>query len=251
MALSIDEIRKRLDQLHPEDQGLEIGRDELRAVLAQVHGKAMHPYYDRSGVTIYHGDCRELIPALTWDTAFADPPYNVGRKYLGLDDSLPDVDFAAFVASWLPALIAKSKRLAVTGGVANQTVYLSYKPKWTIAWVKPFSVSHSPLGASNWEPVSVWGDGWHGARNDVIRETWIRAADATGHDCPKSLNFMMAIVRRLQGDVLLDPFCGSGTTLVAAKRQGVKAIGIEIEERYCEIAAKRLQQEVLPLEMAR
>jgi DNA modification methylase len=75
-------------------------------------------------------------------------------------------------------------------------------------------------------------------------------ADVKGHPCPypEMLPSRCIAATTMPDDTVLEPFCGSGTTLLAAKELGRRAIGIEIEERYCEIAAKRLSQEVLPLE---
>jgi site-specific DNA-methyltransferase (adenine-specific) len=77
--------------------------------------------------------------------------------------------------------------------------------------------------------------------------TWNNATEENGHPCPKPLPVIKWIVSRvsLEGETIIDPFMGSGTTLRAAKDLGRKAIGIEIEERYCEIAAKRMSQEVM------
>jgi site-specific DNA-methyltransferase (adenine-specific) len=80
--------------------------------------------------------------------------------------------------------------------------------------------------------------------------TCAETSEKNGHPCPKPLGLMRWLVARVSkpNETVLDPFMGSGTTLLAAKDMGHRAIGIEIEERYCEIAAKRLSQEVLPLE---
>jgi site-specific DNA-methyltransferase (adenine-specific) len=83
-------------------------------------------------------------------------------------------------------------------------------------------------------------------RTDVYR---VGPWERTGHPNGKPLEVVTDLCRRLCVSTVLDPFLGSGTTLVAAKQLGRRAIGIEIEERYCEIAARRLSQDVLPLEV--
>ncbi len=111
----------------------------------------------------------------------------------------------------------------------------------------------SPFGACNWEPVLFWGDTkpQKGCRVDVIRAGIVPIPDSSlgGHPCPKPDLWAIGLVEMLseRSDTVLDPFMGSGTTLVAAKRLGRKAIGIELEEKYCEIAAKRLAQGALDL----
>jgi DNA modification methylase len=126
-------------------------------------------------------------------------------------------------------------------------------PRWVACWARPASSARSKVGGfSHWSPILLYGD----LTLKVDFRSWHAIANAYesgfGHPSPKLECLMYWLVEELSapGDVVLDPFMGSGTTLVAAKRLGCRAIGIEIEERYCEIAAKRLGQEVLPLEQA-
>jgi site-specific DNA-methyltransferase (adenine-specific) len=109
-----------------------------------------------------------------------------------------------------------------------------------------------------WQPILVYGTDPYlkrgmGSRPDTISVgaggAGLGEVGASEHPCPKPLDVWKRILLRVspvEGELVLDPFMGSGTTLRAAKDLGRKAIGIEIEERYCEIAAKRLAQEVLP-----
>jgi site-specific DNA-methyltransferase (adenine-specific) len=102
----------------------------------------------------------------------------------------------------------------------------------------------------SWEEIYVLGNGFTGKRDEGVLHghlvvSWESRGRTHPHEKPVSL--MTYLIGKTDADWVLDPFMGSGTTLRAAKDLGRKAIGIEIEERYCEIAAERLSQEVLPL----
>lgn len=204
------------------------------------------PYYDEGGVTLYLGDCRDVLPSLAGildDSAVVtDPPYGVGFGYTSsyVDNS----------EGWL----AVRTTLAELVSVHQAAVCMSFArlwempaARWAACWFKPGSVRRSRIGGwSTWEPVLLYGPGWRIA-NDMIRlpDCTNHTPEAAGHPCPKPAQLFSWIIGGTLANLILDPFAGSGTTLVAAKNLGRKAIGIEIEERYCEIAAKRLSQGVL------
>ena len=126
----------------------------------------------------------------------------------------------------------------------------NYPPaKWVICWHKPGAVCYNATGGFNiWEPILIYGNVGR-YTEDYFSST--PRNFSTGpeklHPCPKNFDLWTWIILKIPEELtILDPFMGSGTTLVAAKELGRKAIGIEIEEKYCEIAAKRLAQEILP-----
>jgi DNA modification methylase len=211
----------------------------------------MGPYYQHAGITIYHGDCREILPNLDYRVLVTDPPYGVGfsgkttkggKKVGGYtigDD--PDIG---------PWVVTEALKKAVRGLVFPGTrQMLRYPTPADIGCVFcPSGSGVGPWGFGMFHPVLYYGKcpnvhlGIH--PNSI---TSFAISDIDGHPCPKPLAWMKWAVKRvtLEGETLIDPLCGSGTTLEAAKLLGFDAIGIEIEERYCEIAAKRLGQEVL------
>ncbi len=198
----------------------------------------MKPYYEdtKAGIVIYNADCRDVLPGLpSVDLVLTDPPYGMGKA--AWDVLIPSCE-------WLP-VARQSKTVALFCGVRGLFDYP--KPDWTMAWVRMASTQRNGKfrGFNNWEPVLVYG----GDRipNDVVSMQNLQDCEAAAHPTSKPLRLMTKLAERLGGETILDPFMGSGTTLRAAKDLGRKAIGIEIEERYCEIAAKRLSQEVLAL----
>jgi site-specific DNA-methyltransferase (adenine-specific) len=206
----------------------------------------MKPYYDYAGITIYHGDCREILPGLKADLVITDPPYGmnfrscyriVKHDAIAGDDTLP--------------IDAINEAIAAADGAAY--IFCRWdnltdmpKPRSVIAWVK----NNWSMGdlkhehGRQWEACCFYPRATHEFIKripDVIFE------ERTGNDLhptQKPENLIRVLIQANVGNTILDPFMGSGTTLVAAKNLGRKAIGIEIEEKYCEIAAKRLSQEV-------
>ncbi len=203
----------------------------------------MTPYYDHAGITIYHGDCREIIPHRFADLVVTDPPYGVAFKY-GQHNDGDLVAYCSLIGDVLDLL--NGFPILITCGKRN---LWSYPPaKDIFCWQKPGSTRRNNLGAFNeWEFVLTYGD----LPKKPVTD-WIRLPDVSNHDagnnhpCPKPVKLFRWLIEQCTESqhIILDPFMGSGTTLRAAKDLGRKAIGIEIEERYCEIAAKRMAQEV-------
>lgn len=237
----------------------------------------MKPYYQDNHVTLYHGDCREVLETLPDESVRAvitDPPYTerthksarckVGKTQ-GKDiirDGVPD--FAAITDDDLRACLSECGRISQGWVIATldyrHAVEFDLEPPLGLkcqrvgVWVKtnPTPQLTGDRPAQGWEAIaylhrargrSVWyGGGKHG--NYILP-----IAAPEGHPTAKPLPMLHDMVRRFtgSGDAILDPFAGSGTTLRAAVDEGRHAIGVELEERYCEIIAKRLAQGALDL----
>jgi site-specific DNA-methyltransferase (adenine-specific) len=216
----------------------------------------MTPYYEDGTVTIYHGDCREVLPDLSADVVLTDPPYAIGVDYGAYDDT--DANLNALLDEVLPLIFAVADRVLITPGVGNLWRYP--EPKWVLCWFDPGGTGSGPWGFCTWQPVLAYGTDPYlaagkGRRPDgrqfmLGRRPHKEDKDGSGgHPCPKPLDVMSWLVSRsaVAPATFVDPFMGSGSTLRAAKNHGHQAIGIEIDERYCEIAAKRMGQGVLEL----
>lgn len=226
---------------------------------------ALTPYYDHAGITIYHGDALEILPQLgPVDAVVTDPPYgmNLGKHggakdkrarelrrqaYKSYDDT--PANYAKIIAPAVGIAIDKAKRAAVFAPAPSAWL-LPAPDALGGVWV-PAANGRCPWGFQNLAPVLFYGvaPDLHMGASQTVKRASGRADTELGHPCPKPmpwLHWLVGLASRIN-ETVLDPFMGSGTTLRAAKDLGRKAIGIEIEERYCEIAAKRLAQEVLPL----
>jgi len=212
----------------------------------------MTPYYSDDHVTIYHGDCRDIMPSLTFDVIVTDPPYGMalssgrggafGDLNVANDHNVSTRDEALALAPFTPKLVFGRWSAPRPDGV-----------RMVLTWEKGEHVGMGDL-ALPWKPnteeVYVIGSGFVGRRGGcVLRYNAPPPAASQGrrHPTEKPVDLMRDLIGKCPPGVILDPFMGSGSTLRAAKDLGRKAIGIEVEERYCEIAAKRMAQEVLPL----
>lgn len=221
----------------------------------------MKPYYEDSAVQIFLGDCREVLPALgPVDLVLTDPPYNAvnigpNERTYEHHEVLSDEEYERFCQEWFALAGKLTDRLVFTSGIKYAWLYPA--PLWVLCWHKPSGVAYNRMrGLNAWEPVLVYGyppKKWRG--QDYFRQDPLNFSKGPerDHPCPKPITLYRWLVENasLEGELILDPFMGSGTTLRAAKDLGRKAIGIESEERYCEIAAKRMAQAVLPLETQR
>jgi site-specific DNA-methyltransferase (adenine-specific) len=204
----------------------------------------MRPYYDEGGITLYLGDSREVLPQIEQaDLVLTDPPYGVGKAEW--DEAFPLWWFneAARIAPVLGVMPGTSNILNCPREIGR----LAYK--WTLAAYLVNGMTRGVFGFANWIPCLVYaaeGVKLYCQNGDITRIV-VGREPMPNHPSPKPLDAMRWFVARLPGQTILDPFAGSGTTLVAAKQLGRKAIGIEVNEQYAEIAARRLSQGVLAL----
>jgi DNA modification methylase len=217
----------------------------------------IEPYYDHAGITIYHGDCREILPQLEpVDLVLTDPPYGMGKvMVVAGSDRTTHIKNQQY-ADWDKA-IDLSTIPWPSCGIVSFT--LDWRvPEWykiwptgrLMAWRKTNptpSFRQQVVNAAEWiffcAPVNYRT---HQNTQTVISGPY-ESSPYRKHKSQKPLWLMKELLEMFKGNIVCDPFMGSGTTLVAAKELGRKAIGIEIEEKYCEIAVRRLAQEVLPL----
>lgn len=218
----------------------------------------MTPYFQEDGITIYFGDALDLFPKLFADILVTDPPYGLAyvshwatqRQVMANDEDTSARD--AIVAMWgldRPAAIFGTWKCPRPNGIRNVLI-------WDKSGGNGPGMGDLSLAFGNsHEEIYLLGE-WpkRGARRaSVIRSNTAiaRLAVKTGHPTPKPVGLMASILDAAPEGTVIDPFAGSGATLLAARQLGRQAIGIEIEEKYCEIMANRMAQGVLLAEVRR
>jgi hypothetical protein len=231
----------------------------------------MKPYYEHGGITIYHGDGREIMPALVGIEAIVtDPPYGIadapnthvdrtdgrrGPRGGRVNTWHPPSEWDRVLdPSWLPQMLQQAQIVAMFGQWRKRGAFeaaAGMQPRAEIVWAKNTHVGAPCPVAPADERIWIFsGKGIKPTRFEpsVWHEPIIPTFAYRHHKNEKPVALMRRLITWLPVQSIADPFMGSGTTLVAASRCGIRAVGIEAQEHYCEIAAKRLQQEVLPLE---
>lgn len=229
----------------------------------------MKPYYQDNAVTLYHGDCREIVPTLgRFDLLLTDPPYShkhmdgggfaAGSKFYaggaldGLNDfSLAEYQDAMLCASQMMVAFCSRDLIVDYSALARQ----NGRSFDLHIWHKTNAI---PFTANTWKSdieyiCLVWSKkpGWKQLSQEKHSKVWISSLCLDrAHPACKPMGLLRKYIEVFDAQTILDPFAGSGTTGRAAKDLGRKCTMIEREERYCEIAARRMQQEVLPLQEA-
>src|SRR5699024_11351225 len=238
----------------------------------------MKPYYEDDFVTLYHGDCLEVTEWLGADVLVTDPPYGIahrhkrtsgktkherrkrsqerraqgGVEYHGVanDNSTEARDLALQLWGTRPALVFGTWRRPRPANTIQRLIW--HKADQATGLASP--QSHPWISKD--EEIDVLGQrmgqfNGNGRVDGTVYTTSESRGSRVrqiGHPTPKPLDLMETLIEKCPPGVVADPFAGSGSTLVAAKRLGRRAIGVELEEKYCEIAVRRLSQDVLDFE---
>lgn len=239
----------------------------------------MQPYYADDLVTLYHGDWRDLLrgsPRLSlpegleaWSFTVTDPPYGTGgwRRHQSGQGGNPG---GALVReawddgnlAWLPVCAGGDVRPVISfyptaaAAALLHTALGAGLTKHRAVYMRKLDPKPLPRGRTRWSVEPVWilsGEGFTlQGGTDILDTSTPRLGrpgpdmrEANSHPYQKPVRFVQWLLAKLPEGTVLDPFAGSGTTLEAAKRDGRPAIGIELEERWCEVAAQRLHQGAL------
>ena len=222
-------------------------------------GRRLSLYYQDDYITLYHGDCltehREWLGA---DVLVTDPPYGIKlsgewgtfrvdgpkkspKRSIANDNSTACRDEALREWTSRPAVVFGSWRSTRPMGTRHRLI-------WHKAGASPGPANSTFL--PNDEEIYILGDGF--IKSSPPQRTVITTKEGRGtqvrdigHPTPKPIDLMETLIGRCPPGVIADPFAGSGATLIAARNLGRKSIGVELEEKYCEIIAKRLDQQVI------
>jgi DNA modification methylase len=225
----------------------------------------IQPYYQDELVTLYHGDCRDVLPRLSeLDVLVTDPPYGIGyRSGRGNHEGITGDDGSLPLGAWLPAALRALRR--------GRHVYVfgcrdsDLSPEWPICgtaelvWDKgvigmgdlsaPWGPQHEPILFGVQEISKANRNKNYGAlaarlrKGSVLRVQRRQSGQTLRHPTEKPVELCRILIETSSsfGDIVLDPFAGSGAVLEAAVLEGRKAVGIEVNEQYCRVAADRLR----------
>lgn len=240
----------------------------------------MKPYYESGGITIYYGDCLEILKSLPDDSvgaALTDPPWELTGEALTIHGAgvAPERQKSktlkrGAVGAWSPApllelqrvvsgdrfILTGYKELAKTCEISDplRGVFVWHKPNGTPAVFYPAKIDVSYIVWTGKKSALYGHQYWKSmvfsysfpAAGCMASERYVDDTGKAIHPCQGPVSLYLDLLRPLPAEqTVLDPFMGTGTTLRAAKDLGRKAIGIDVNERYCELAAKRMAQEVL------
>lgn len=211
------------------------------------------PYYEHGGIAIYHGDCKEILPTLgKFDLLLTDPPYGMNWKFSG-GGTGKNAQGGRFT---------KFQNMTIAGDKEEFDPSFLMNHNTVILWGMQHFPQHLHRGS-----VFVWQKKYEDALGTFLSDgdlAWMNKGCGVyisrvinpasfqkdrAHPTQKPVELMVWCIQK-SGEIgaICDPYMGSGTTLVAAKQLGRRCVGIELEEKYCEVAAKRLQQSVMDFE---
>ena len=180
----------------------------------------------------YCGDCLDLMremPDKSVDLVLTDPPYGINLEYASYEDS--EENWEKLFLSFMPEFLRISKMAIFPSCRINKLkwIYEHYPPDWLICWYKGSPGHCAFVGFNDWEPHLVYGKAPGIQMHDYFYAQ--PEVNKNGHPCPKSVKYASWLISRAShpGDIILDPFMGSGTTCVACKKLGRNYIGIEKE----------------------
>lgn len=208
------------------------------------------PYYQDTLCTIYHGDCREILPQLEKvDLVLTDPPYGMNWSFSGQGSGkngqggtgsrFKNKTIIGDDCEFDPSFLLKYKKVIIWG---FQHFPQYFNRGTVLVWVKKYPDAYGTFLS---DADLAWMNSGHGVYlSETINPSGFQSERE--HPTQKPVSLMRWCIEKAGGSgVVLDPFMGSGTTLVAAKNLGRKSIGIELEQKYCDIAIKRLRQETI------
>lgn len=214
----------------------------------------LKPYYSYDGISIINGDCREILPLIDSASAIiTDPPYNCGKDYGVYKDNLPLIDYVTFMKFIIDQSLRISPKQAWVAPRYQLRLFLELLNDPHMICIRrgasgPFRGGWSDqfeVVLIKGKPNRIFPDLWDGIR--LKGEGYFFREETWNHPgyTPEPIMRCCIDLLTYKLELIVDPFCGTGSTLRAAKDLRRRAICIEINERYCEISAKRLEQEVL------
>jgi DNA modification methylase len=208
---------------------------------------ANEAYYREPAAIIFNADCLDILPKLPKvDLVLTDPPYGVSKdkwdnfKYFNsLMKTFGTQITDNINSSGILICFSSTRNL----DILIKQIKLQYR--WMFIWYASNNMAYGDMGFQKFTPALIFGEGkiYNNSFQDLKAIPII--PQKIGHPTPKPLPLISYLVNKMNRNLILDPFLGSGTTAVAAKNLGRKCIGIEIEKKYCDIAIERLRQEVL------